>query len=225
MSDWKRKELKEKKRREYRESRISPDHELSGTRHRQPHREKDIALNWSRDKNGTYHVSPSSVPVGGGIDISDEDYDIIWAPKIPLTQDQYAIVDKDDYDRLNAYKWYAKWNDSTQSYYACRNGDSVTIRMHREILGLHKGDEKHGDHINHDTLDNRRSNLRVLPHRENNEHRKKKSPYGTGIYRNGEGYGVKVWANGEHHNVGTYSTPGEARAARKDFLYDMGIVD
>jgi len=81
MSDWKRRELKEKKRREYRDSRISGDHELSGTRHRQPHRGKDIKLNWQRDASGKYHVTPSSVPVGGGIDISDEDWDEIWRDK------------------------------------------------------------------------------------------------------------------------------------------------
>ena len=81
MSDWKRKELKEKKRKAYRESRISSDHELTGTRHRQPHREKDIKLSWERDSSGKYHVTPSSVPVGGGINISDEDWAEIWRDK------------------------------------------------------------------------------------------------------------------------------------------------
>jgi len=39
---------------------------------------------------------------------------------IPLTQNQFAKVDDDDYDRLNQYKWFAQWNEPTQSYYACR---------------------------------------------------------------------------------------------------------
>lgn len=81
MSDWKRREIKEKKRREYRESRISSDHELTGTRHRQPHRGKDISLNWQQDKSGKYHVTPSAIPVGGGIDISDDDWSEIWRDK------------------------------------------------------------------------------------------------------------------------------------------------
>ena len=81
MSDWKRKEIKEKKRRAYRESRISQDHELTGTRHRQPHREKDVALNWKVGKDGTYHVTPSSIKIGGGINISDDDWDEIFRDK------------------------------------------------------------------------------------------------------------------------------------------------
>lgn len=39
--------------------------------------------------------------------------------------------------------------------------------MHRVILGLIHGDGKEADHINGDTLDNRRENLRVCEHKDN----------------------------------------------------------
>jgi hypothetical protein len=54
--------------------------------------------------------------------------------------------------------------------------------MHREILGLKRGDGLEGDHINHDSLDNRRSNLRVVTSVGNSQNTssQKKS---TSIYR------------------------------------------
>lgn len=84
---------------------------------------------------------------------------------IPLTQGQVALVDATDYDWLMQWNWSAWWNPSSCSFYAIRavrptNGRSQTIRMHRLILGLQPGDPRHGDHADHDTLNNRRENLR-----------------------------------------------------------------
>lgn len=64
MKNWQKKELRDKKRREYRESRISSDHELSGAKHREPRRDKDIPLKWSEGNDGKLHVEPSRVAVG-----------------------------------------------------------------------------------------------------------------------------------------------------------------
>ena len=41
--------------------------------------------------------------------------------RVELTQDQYALVDDEDYDVLNKYTWYAAWNKHTSSFYAGRN--------------------------------------------------------------------------------------------------------
>lgn len=88
---------------------------------------------------------------------------------IHLTQGQVAIVDADNYERLNAHKWCAWWNKSTRSFYAVRSTYAVVegkrkeikVYMHRDVLGLEPGDPLQGDHINHSTLDNRQSNLRA----------------------------------------------------------------
>jgi hypothetical protein len=81
---------------------------------------------------------------------------------IALTRGKFAIVDADDYERLSQYRWFAlytKWG-----FYAARNsrkdesGKRHTILMHREILGV-----PHGflvDHVNNNSLDDRKSNLR-----------------------------------------------------------------
>ena len=90
--------------------------------------------------------------------------------KIPLTQGKFALVDPDDYDELSKYKWYAV--RSPRGYYAVRsakakNGRSgqKNVRMHRIILKA--PEDKFIDHINHNGLDNRKSNLRICTMQQN----------------------------------------------------------
>jgi len=91
--------------------------------------------------------------------------------KIPLTQDQFAIVDDEDFEELNKYNWCVRYDKGTKSYYARRslkrNKDGVrrSSIMHRHIIKPKKGFVV--DHINHDTLDNRRCNLRSVTRSQN----------------------------------------------------------
>jgi hypothetical protein len=97
--------------------------------------------------------------------------------EIALNHGQVALVDEDDFERLSAFKWYAKWSRHGRTYYAARterqaDGTDRTIRMHREIMGLKHRDKRHVDHALHITLDNRKfvngvQNLRIATHREN----------------------------------------------------------
>lgn len=84
-----------------------------------------------------------------------------------------TLVDADDYYSLSAYRWYAK--KDRVGFYAARNyriakgkgsRSRGTVLMHRQILGLTDPAIK-GDHRNHDTLDNRRSNIRACTNSEN----------------------------------------------------------
>jgi hypothetical protein len=97
---------------------------------------------------------------------------------IPLTKGQVALVDASDYEALAQFKWRAWWNKNTRSFYAIRHASTrggckpCTVYMHRQILGLEKGDKLQGEHRFHETLDNRRTingepNLRVATNREN----------------------------------------------------------
>ena len=101
--------------------------------------------------------------------------------QIELTQNQVTIVDDSDFEQLSKHKWQAWWNKCTRSFYAIRNGRKadgkrIKVSMAREILGLKRGDKLQADHRDHNTLDNRRANLRIVTCQQN--HFNRKSPKG-----------------------------------------------
>jgi hypothetical protein len=79
-------------------------------------------------------------------------------------------VDTSDLASVLGVKWHAQWNPGTRSYYAIGVVKGRMTNAHRYILGL-TDPSVTGDHINHDTLDNRRSNLRACTIGENNQNR------------------------------------------------------
>lgn len=98
---------------------------------------------------------------------------------IPLTQGQNAIVDTGDFEWLNQWNWHAEWSPITKSFYARRHGGEKQIRMNSAILCCEK--EEEGDHINHNTLDNRRQNLRKSNSLTNSWNRRKPSTNSSGF--------------------------------------------
>ncbi|MGB8225377.1 MAG: AP2/ERF family transcription factor [Sedimentisphaerales bacterium] len=90
--------------------------------------------------------------------------------KIKLTQNKFAIVDQEDYEKLNANKWYAK--RCGRNFYAHRkNGAGATMSMHRQIMKPPRG--YCVDHKNGDGLNNTRNNLRIVTTAENNYNKRK----------------------------------------------------
>lgn len=81
--------------------------------------------------------------------------------KIELTQGVYALVDDEDYEYLNNWKWYCSGGYATRHSYI----PYKTLLMHRVVMG--NPDGKEVDHINHDKTDNRKSNLRICTREEN----------------------------------------------------------
>ena len=84
----------------------------------------------------------------------------------------YAIVDDGDYDSLSQFLW------SNSSGYASRRDGDNKFYMHREVVNANDGDIV--DHINRDTLDNRRCNLRICDHAGNMANSKNRSHNKTG---------------------------------------------
>jgi hypothetical protein len=91
--------------------------------------------------------------------------------EIQLTQGKVALVDDEDFDELNRYKWHAHKDYKNGKFYASMsarcNGKTKTILMHRKIL---VDKYKIIDHINHDGLDNRKCNLRSCTCSQNHKH-------------------------------------------------------
>jgi len=140
--------------------------------------------------------------------------------QIKLTQGKYALVDDEDFEQLNKYKWYACANH-VGDFYAIRNSKTVNgkrhaIAMHREILGLHYNDGKQGDHKNHNTLDNRHRNLRIATRNQNMHN--SKSSVGTSKYKGvawvqrDKKWGAYIRLNGKNKSLGYYTD--EIKAAK-----------
>jgi len=78
------------------------------------------------------------------------------------------IIDTDDVPRVSQRHWYKKSDgeyilSDTRVY-----GKLIErIRLHRFIMGLDEGDERIVDHINRDSMDCRKSNMRIATQSQN----------------------------------------------------------
>lgn len=80
------------------------------------------------------------------------------------------LVDRADYARLNQYRWFpAGTKNGYAGRYVKRNGKNRVLYLHRELLAPPPGFVV--DHINGDTLDNRRENLRICTRAQNSANR------------------------------------------------------
>lgn len=99
---------------------------------------------------------------------------------INLTKGLIAEIDDEDFDKVSQYKWFARKGNNT-FYGATWVGEW----RERKLLHLHHliaGNPAVGflvDHIDHNGLNNRKSNLRHATHQQNSGNRK---PYGKSKY-------------------------------------------
>lgn len=108
--------------------------------------------------------------------------------QIVLTQGKIAVVDDDDLEWVNQWKWCYHNGYATRSIW---NGSRVfTVRLHRELLQAPPGLQV--DHINGDKLDNRRANLRLATNAQNGMNQKKSSNC-TSIYKGVYLHEAKWW--------------------------------
>lgn len=94
---------------------------------------------------------------------------------VPISRGFEVLVDAADLGLVNRYKWTAdvRKKKSSTSVYAFRtNEEKTTEYLHRYIMGA-KDSDLTVDHINGNTLDNRRSNLRVVSYSSNCQNRPK----------------------------------------------------
>jgi hypothetical protein len=159
---------------------------------------------------------------------------------IELTQNQFAIVDNEDYEFLNQNKWYASYCPSTNGFYAKRaqylgifNGKQkmTSVRMHRVVMegviGRELKQKEFIDHINHDPLDNRRDNLRIATTRQNNQNRKdkfKKSSEYPGVCWSDSRHKwrASITLNKKHTHLGYFEDEREAAKAYEQACREEG---
>lgn len=83
-----------------------------------------------------------------------------------------VLVDNENFEELNKYKWTINIvNKYTYVYRSFTiNKKKKFIKMHRQIMNI-ENSKILVDHINHNTLDNRKENLRLCNHSTNGMNR------------------------------------------------------
>lgn len=95
--------------------------------------------------------------------------------EIKLSQGLVTLVDDEDYEYLNQWKWSASWPTYAKTYYVQRtiwvkpHEISKTICMHRVIMNTPS--DMQVDHIDHNGLNNQKVNLRNCTKGENQRNR------------------------------------------------------
>jgi hypothetical protein len=144
---------------------------------------------------------------------------------IALTQNQVAIVDKEDYPSLNQFHWQAQWDSRTKSFYSVRHsrtkdGRRKIIHMANQILGC--GPDEEADHRNHNTLDNQKNNLRKATKSQNRWNRKKSHPknksgyIGVCWHKRNNKWMASIGYKGKIIHLGYFTSAEEAARARDE---------
>ena len=148
--------------------------------------------------------------------------------EIPLSQGKVALVDDEDFERVNQYKWYAQ-KTSRNTWYAARHTKSIlgkrsVIYLHDFILSPQKGFDV--DHINGDGLDNQRGNIRIVTRRQNmqNRHHIKSSKYpGVCWNKKAQKWQAQIQEQGRIQYLGSYDDEITAANAYKFASRLLGI--
>ena len=134
---------------------------------------------------------------------------------LKLSQGAFALVDEDDYERMNAVKWTLS-GKYAQRKIRMPDGSYTSELLHRAVLNAPRTLEV--DHINGDGLDNRKINLRLSTRSQNRAHstlRKSTKTGFKGVYNNHrtKKFRASIKADSRKYNIGTFATAEEAARA------------
>lgn len=115
---------------------------------------------------------------------------------IELKGGALALVDDQDFERINQHKWHGNvqrmTNGKISRVYA-QGGPNNIDMMHRLVMDLTKGDGICVDHINGNGLDNQRSNLRLCTKAQNLANRGKATKNTSGYKGAYKSHRGKSW--------------------------------
>jgi hypothetical protein len=141
---------------------------------------------------------------------------------VELTQGQYCLIDSSDVIVISGHTWFAQINSRVGNYYAKTqtrvSGEAVRQRhlpMHQLLCPVSDGFVV--DHVNGNSLDNRRSNLRLVTTQQNAFNRRlcadnKVGFKGVALVKGGK-YQATLKVNDKAIYLGRFATPELAHAA------------
>lgn len=131
-----------------------------------------------------------------------------------------TLIDTEDLEMINSYtNTWKITSDGKIDYIGVhlprKDNKRRFVRMHRVIMNA--PNDLVVDHINHNTLDNRKSNLRIITRGENSQNRKgaqSNSKSGVrGIYKTKYSWKAQYKINGKQVHVGSFKTKEDAEKA------------
>lgn len=134
--------------------------------------------------------------------------------------ERYTLIDDEDYGKIKDFTWHLS-KDRHDFYIETfvYPGDSARERilMHRLIAGAQK--DSLVDHINHNTLDNRKANLRICSIKENSRNRRRRKQGYTskykGVYfcKTKRRYRARIFMDGKSIHLGSFKNEEDAARA------------
>jgi hypothetical protein len=131
-----------------------------------------------------------------------------------------VLVDDEDFDELNQFNWNLEKSKNT--FYAKRkttiNKKNCSIKMHRQIMKLTKGDGLFVDHKDHNGLNNQKNNLRIATIYQNNQNstsrKNSTSKYlGVAFFKATKKWHSQISINKKLKHIGFFTTEIEAALA------------
>jgi hypothetical protein len=126
--------------------------------------------------------------------------------RIKLTHGKSALVDDEDFEMLNQWKWCCGKGYAVRGI---RDGKKmIGVSMHRVIIAAKKGEEV--DHINRNRLDNRRKNLRIVTRSQNRRNGGGKGYHWSEVSQK---WFAQIQINGKKKYLGLFTKESDARKA------------
>ncbi len=145
--------------------------------------------------------------------IKYKDYAEVVLYKRDNTEKTRTKIDLSDIKKIKDIRW-------NHTYYGYVGSNKKGF-LHRYIMGVDKGYEI--DHINHNTLDNRRQNLRICTRQQNGRNQKIRTDNTSGVKgvyyskdKRKKRWRALIFINGKEIHLGRYMTKEEATQVRED---------
>lgn len=135
--------------------------------------------------------------------------------KLAITRGLETLLDDDDAELFSRIKMSAVGRPE-HGYYACFQHGRKLIKVHRFLMGVDEDPTAVVDHINGNTLDNQRDNLRLVTRQQNTHNsrpRQTKSCAYKGVYFARGKYRTRISYKGKRLSAGSFDLAEDAAKA------------